>query len=339
VYLALLYRGGRAKWKTWEHPVPQPWEWSGFIHPPFFSEHQRALERWAGAIDLLPGELLAFLAAGVGPILVLLAAWLAAPRDEPPAWAGYAAALMAFSPAGLRPFEHYPASRLAVGVALVAALWYARRGGSWRLAVAFVAGLVATQVHLSVWFILGPMLVFLLWPMLEQRRGLGALTIGLLLAFWALASPNPLYENALIDAIDQPAVRAGHVFTHPSFLNPTFELSNKWLFWPLVLWGLPWIWREERRGLPLAVGIAVYVAVHLLLQRRGLALHWHAPEPHHYFELIEIAAVVAWTWLLMAVWGRWPRREARVAVGVAGAVVLISQVLAWIDVNQSLIVG
>lgn len=333
MYLALLFRSGAVRWKAWEHPVPQPWSWSGFIHPPLYSEHQRLVERWASSLRLEPDELLAFIGAGMAPLVVLLAAWLVARREGSPAWAGYAALLMALSPTSLRPFEHYPAGRLVLAAALGATLYYVRWGGGWRLALAFAACLLATQVHLGSWFVLGPMLVFLLAPHPDRRRGLGLLTIGLLLAFWLLAQPGLLYENALVDVFDQPTVRSRSIFTHASFLNPTFEVSNRWLYLPLLLWLVPPIWREDARGLPLALATGCYVGVHLLLMRRGYALHWHAPEPHHYFELVEIAAAVGVTWLLAAAWRLWPDRRARAAVLLGALAVLATQVAGWLDVN------
>ncbi len=333
-YLAVLYRAGAVRWKAWEHPLPADWSWSGFIQPPLFAEHQRWVERWSGSMDQPPEHLLVWLAAGMAPIVVLLAGWLAWRQRDHPGWAGYAALLMALSPTGLRPFEQYHAARLILALALVTTLHYALRGGRWRLGIAFAACILATQTHLSGWFVLGPMLVLLTWPLGECRRGLGALTIGLLLVFWALAQPNPLYGNALIDVFDQPTVRSRSIFSYASYLNPTFELSNRWLFLPLILWLVPVAWRDEARGLPLALGTACYVGAHLLLMRRGYALHWHAPEPHHYFELIEIAAVVGTTWLLAGAWRRWPGRRARVGVGLAAVAVLVTQGLGWLDVNE-----
>lgn len=286
VLLALRYRSGGAKWKTWEHPVPGGWSWSGFIHPPFFSIHQETLERWARPLDLTAGELLAFVAPGLAVLVVLLTAWCVGreARQEAsgsPAWAGLAAAFLAWSPTGLRPYEQYPASRFAVALAVALVLHYALRGGLLRALAAFVACALALQVHLSAWFVLGPLLVLLTVPLPKRRRGLGLVTLALLLTFWASIGPNPLYQNELLDVLQQPDVANKTIFTRPSFLNPTFELSNRWLFYPLVLWLVPGLRRIEPRGLPLAVATGLFVAVHLGLQRRGLVLHAQAPEPHH----------------------------------------------------------
>lgn len=331
--LAFLYSAGAVRWGAWGHPVPHNWSWTGFIHPPLYGEHQRSVQHWASSLGLTPGEGLAFVAAAMAPLVALLAAGLASRRGQHPAWAAYAALLMALSPTGLRPYEHYPVARLAVALALVTTLLYASRGGWWRLALAFAASLLASQLHLSLWFVLGPLLVGLIVARPERRRGLGALCVGLLLCFWLLASPNPLYENALLDVFDQPTVRSRSIFTPASFLNPTFELSNRWIFLPLGLWLVPALRRTEPRGLPLALGTGVFVAVYLLLMRRGYALHAHATEPHHYFELIEIAAVVGTTWLLAGAWGRWPGRRSRAAVLLVALALLGSQIMAWLEVN------
>ena len=333
-HLAQGLADGRVRWKAWEHPLPAPWTWSGFIHPPLFGEHQRLVERWSTSHDLPSDQTLAWIAAALAPLVVLLAAGVAHRAGRSSAWAGYAALLMALSPTGLRPFEQYHAARLILAAALAAVLGYALRGGRWRAAGAFLACLLATQFHLSSWFVLGPLLVLLLHPHPERRRGLAAICVALLVSFWLLAQPGGLYANALVDVFDQPDVRSGNIFSRASFLNPTFELSNRWLFLPLLLCLLPPAWRAERRGVALAASTGIFVAVHVLLQRRGYALHAQAPTPHHYFELIEIAAVVGVTWLLSDGWNRWPGRWFRAVVVAAAALVLATQVGGWLHVNE-----
>jgi hypothetical protein len=146
------------------------------------------------------------LAAGFAAATVLLAAGLY--RRILGSGLGEAAALLLllFSPAQLRPFEQYPLACLV----LVGSGWmpvrYAQSGGFTALLLGAGLGLGAVFLHLSSWFLLGPILVFLALFHPSRRRAL----LGAAFAVVALFLVSTLWpQPGMWDLFDQPHVYFG----------------------------------------------------------------------------------------------------------------------------------
>jgi hypothetical protein len=307
-------------WKTWEHPAREPWTWVPFIHSPFFTQYMRGFEAWSERTGTYEGELLMLVHVGLVPLVVLLGVGLAADGPVKKRWIGFAAALLAVTPTAFRPFEQYPLAVVLTTAALTAVLVYARRGGPGMWAVALVLSFAAVEFHLSVWFVLLPLVVLLGFACPQRRRGLGTIGLLALLACWGTMQEG-VFANSVLDVLTQPGVRRREIFDVPNWHNPTLEYLNPMLLGALALFALPPVRRLEPRGLPVAVALAIYVVVHGLLMQQGLALHRGAPEPHHYFELVDPMAIAVAVWALAAAYEAFPQRR-RMVLGGAALVVL-----------------
>jgi hypothetical protein len=325
-----LYRHKDVWWKSWEHPAGASWHWVPFIHPPLFTEYMRAFERWSDRTGWPEGELLMLVAAALVVPVVLLCARLTHDGPGRGRWVALACGLLAISPAGLRPFEQYPLAVLLLTLSLVALLVWWRHGGSVLWLVVLGLTLLTVEFHLSSWFVLAPMAAMLWLARRERRRGVGVLMV-VVLALFLASTQGWLQGNSLADVFEQPGVRARDIFSERSWRNPTFEFSNPLLYLPLLLWFVPSIRRVEPRGAAIAAGLAIYVVVHLLLMQQGLAIHAQAPEPHHYFEMIDPVATACSVWALAAAWQTWPEAKPRRAIGVVVGLLVVSQLAvgAW----------
>jgi len=318
-----LYRRQEVWWKSWEHAAGADWHWVPFIHPPLFTQYMRAFERWSDRTGWYEGELLMVFGAAMTPLLVLLCARLCADGPVRGRWVGLACVLLAFSPAGLRPFEQYPLSCLLLTLSLAVLLLWWRRGGRGLWVAAFALTLLTVEFHLSSWFVLLPLAALLFVAGPERRRGVAGLAIGVLALFLLSTQDLGLFGNTLADVFEQPGVRNRDIFSERSWANPTLEFSNPLLYLPLLLWLVPAVRRSEPRGLPVAAAVALYVVVHVLLMQQGLAIHAQAPEPHHYFEMIDPLVTAVSIWALAVAWRTWPSGRGRwlVAAGLAAVVV------------------
>lgn len=330
--LFALYRRQDIWWKSWEHSAGADWHWVPFIHPPLFTQYMRAFERWSDRTGWYEGELLMVAGAALTPLLVLLCARLCADGPGRGRQVGLACLLLAFSPAGLRPFEQYPLSCLLLTLALAALLLWWRRGGLVLWLVAFDLTLLTVEFHLSSWFILLPLLALLGWAGPTRRRGVAVLAIGALTLFLLSTQDLGLFGNTLEDVLEQPGVRSRGIFGERSWSNPTFEYANPLLYLSLLLWLVPAVRRSEPRGLPITVAVAVYVVVHVLLMQQGLAIHSQAPEPHHYFEMIDPLVTVCSIWALAAAWRAWPDGVGHRLVTAGAVIVVVGQagLLVWV---------
>ena len=320
-----LYRRQEVWWKSWEHAAGADWHWVPFIHPPLFTQYMRAFEGWSARTGWYEGELLMVLGAALTPLVVLLCARLCADGEGSGRWIGLGCLLLAVSPAGLRPFEQYPLACLLLTAALAALLLWVRRGGVIGWLAAFALTLCTVEFHLSSWFVLLPLLVLLWCVEPERRRGLAALTFGVLVLFLLSTQDLGLFGNTLADVFEQPGVRNRDIFSERSWSNPTLEFSNPLLYLPLLLWLAPSVRAREPRGLPITIAVAVYVIVHVLLMQQGLAIHAQAPEPHHYFEMIDPLVTAASVWALASAWLAWPGRAGRTGVVLVGAAAVAGQ--------------
>jgi len=328
--LDLLLVAGRTQgtlwWKAWEHPAGASWHWVPFIHPPLFTQYMRGFEQLANDTGHSPEWWLVRLSAGLAPLIVLLGARAGQELGGHRA-AALTAALLAISPALMRPFEQYPLSNAILTATLLAVVLYARRGGAVRWGLATALAVLTVNFHLSSWFIVGPVLGLGVLALPGRRRGFAVMLLGALLLF-GYSTQGGVFGNTLQDVLDQPGVRRRDIFAPPGWRNLTFERSNPLLYLPMLLWFVP----SLRRGRPilplLTVGFGLYVLAHLLLMQQGLAINSNAPEPHHYFEMIEPLVTACSLAALVAAAQAWPRL--RGAVGLASFALLVTHaLLAW----------
>lgn len=314
-----LYRAYLAHhvwWKSWEHPAGEAWRWVPFIHSPFFTQYMRHFEAWSARTGTPEGELLMLAHAAMVPLVVLLAVGLAGDGPAKGRWLGLGALLIAVTPTSFRPFEQYPLAVVVSTAALAALLVYARRGGFGAWAVALGLAFAAAEFHLSMWFILLPLAVGLGFACPDRRRGMGFVALLSLLACWASMQPG-IFANSVMDVLSEPGVRRREIFDVPDWNNPTLEYLNPMVLAALALFALPAVRRLEPRGLPVAIAMAVYTVVHVLLMQQGLALHAQAPEPHHYFELVDPMAIAVAVWALAAAHEAYPDKHRFVLAGAA----------------------
>ena len=160
--------------------------------------------------------------------------------------------------------------------------------------------------------------------------------IGLLslLACWASMQPG-IFANSVIDVLMEPGVRRRQIFDVPDWNNPTLEYLNPMLLGAMALFLLPAVRKLEPRGLPVVCAMAVYTAVHVLLMQQGLALHRQAPEPHHYFELVDPMAIAVAVWALAAAYEAYPDKRKVVLVGAG--LVLAAHVALNIRLGMNLV--
>jgi hypothetical protein len=295
--LLRAFHAGDAKWDIWRHQAGNFWSWTPFIHPPGYGEFLRAVEFIAAAWGTTEVDVALRLAVGLSALLVPLVAHATAAELGRSAWVPVAAAVVAVSPSFLRPFENYPLAILLTTAATVAMLAYARSGGFFRWLGSILLVLLAVELHLDSWFLLGPAMAMLL--LFSPGRRLGflaaiAITVGAFL--YGTIAPLPgmweLFDHP--HAYFQDERRFG-VF---NWRDPNLEWTNPLLFVPLVLWLVPAVARRNPRGLALALALAFYAAVTTGLMASGLAIASNRVEAHHYYELVDPAATICAVWAL-----------------------------------------
>jgi hypothetical protein len=276
---------------VWGEPLLQPsgphLVWSPYIHPPLYAEFLIVLWWAADVFDTDPQYYIYLYAAVVaGGLCVVLGLWV---RARFGATMGVlAAGLMALSPNSLRPYEEYP---LMKGVLVVVALLtagYVRRGGRGWAVAAVLAGLVAAELHLSAWFVIGPLFAGIFFTIPGRRRGIAVASVAVIGLFLLTTWPG-LYE-----------VLAGGPDQGPDWVTPpwretvTLEWTNPCLFAPLLLWLHPAVRAAAPEGGVLALGAIGYVVITLGLQIAGLAIGgWGGLDSHHYFELVDGVLILA----------------------------------------------
>jgi len=314
-----LYLGREIWWKSWEHSAGEAWRWVPFLHSPFFTQYMRRFEESAARSGTYEGELLMLAHVALVPLVVLLGVMLAGDGPARGRWIGLAAVLLAVTPTSFRPFEQYPLAVVLSTAALAAVLVYARRGGFVAWTLALLLALAAVEFHLSVWFVLLPLVVGLGFACPDRRRGMGFLGLLVLLACWA-SMQEGVFANSVLDVLNEPGVRRREIFDIPDWKHPTLEYLNPMLLAAVALFALPAVRRLEPRGLPVALALAVYTVVHVLLMQQGLALHRGAPEPHHYFELVDPMTIAVAVWALAAAYESYPERR-KLVLGATALVV------------------
>jgi hypothetical protein len=235
-----------------------------------------------------------------------------------------ALALMVCSPTALGPCEQYPPAHLLTLGSALALLCFSRLGTRLLGLGALVLCLLATGLHLSVWFVLVPLLLGLQLVRAERRVPLASILLALLLLFWGSAQPW-LFERGLMGVLD------GALNTQPDLLlaratldDLHFVRTNPLLYLVPLLFFVPRLRRRAPEGPLLACVLWGFVLVHWGLALIG-AIHGWAKTGHHYFDLTEGLAIVASVLALRALGGTTPLR--RRVVFVAAGLLLLSQLL------------
>ncbi len=310
----------------WGEPLLQDADqhlvWSPYIHPPLYAEFLIVVWRFADWMDADARYYIYLYSALLsGGLVVVVALWL---RHHGGAAAGLlGAVLVAVSPNSLRPYEEYPLMKGMVVVVALLTVAYVRRGGSRWAAGAVVAGLVAAELHLSAWFVTGPLFAAVFFTMPHRRRGIAVASVAVIGLF--LATTYPGLWDVLADGPDRP----------PDWVTPpwretiSLEWTNPWLFAPLLLWLHPAV-RAAAPGVgTLAFGAVGYTGITLGLQVAGLAIGGGGgAEAHHYFELIDTLLVLGAVGALGAAARAWPQRPS--AVHLVAVVLVITQLLAFL---------
>jgi len=269
--------------ELWVHGRQPGWlDWVPFIHPPGYSLYMNAVDSLAGLLGVAPESLVFWLGAVVTLGAVALATFMAHRWFGAPT-AIFVGAMMALSPQNLRPFEHYPVARLlllAAFVAVVDRLASPREAGEeapseapdderWGLpwwAVA-LACLFAVELHLSSWFVLGPLLGLLALSRVEGTAARKVL--GLLLGAFLLTTLLGLWEVLEFGKGHMP----GRGVMSIEWANPALLIALV----PALLIG------PMRRA---TVALMIFCGITFVLQALQIADGTPFPSSLHYFELI-----------------------------------------------------
>ena len=332
IRLGWMYVLGDLAGESYAHPAPGVWRWQPWIHPPLYGEYMRLLEAisdrfWLGE------ELVAFWAGGVFAACVTVAGAAWARTTLGPGWDVAAAVLLGFTASNLRPFENYPPGRalIFVGVWL---LFVLHRGGAtrWRWVATVAVLWAATELHLSSWFVLGPLWFFL--AAADGRatartkahvRGIAAWLVAFGLSTWP-GLFRVLGEGPGDGRLGDGSVQWSHI---------TLEWTDVGLFLPLLLWAIPAVRAGRGPWVAASLAIAVYTAITWWLMAHNLAIGGPKVASHHYFELVDpLLAMTA----LAATHAAWttsvgPRR---IAIGLGGGILLVLHVWGYADAFQTL---
>ena len=274
------------RWDAWRHRPLAPWTWTPFIHPPPYGEYLRVMEAWSDSTGRNIVELFLKSSAVLAGGTVLAAGLLYRKVLDSPMLVSIGVALLAISPAGLRPFEQYPLATLLSTVSIGLMLHYCSKGKAASLVGAGGTGLMAISLHLSCWFVLGPLLVCLACTQPTRRGALlataGAM-VGLFLVGTVWPGPGmwPLFDHPhAYYSEDRP-------FGDFYWSDINLEWSNRWLLLPLLGWLHPRVRRASPVGLALTGALLTYILITSVLMASGLAIASDRVEAHHYFELVD----------------------------------------------------
>jgi hypothetical protein len=320
----------RGVMELWVHGRQPTLGWVPFIHPPGYTLFMNVTDTTAGWFGAEPEAHVLLHGWLCRILLTLLVAW-AVRRWIGARPAMLAATLVALSPNGLRPFEHYPVATLLATAAVVAIVELARRGTPAAAAVAVVAVFFAVEVHLSTWFVVGGAMAFVFFAVEERRRIAAIASVAMIGAFMATTFPG-LWKVLDHGMGTDPERTAGTL---------TLEWTNPLLVVAIGLWLLPPLVRAGREAAALAAGFALFTGVTLALQRAQIADGQPYPYSLHYFELVDPLLAICAAWGLHLAWrlgepGRW--RRSAVVLGVVALVGsqawLLVQGQQWAFVNK-----
>lgn len=299
----------------WVHGIQPDWAWVPYIHPPGYSGFMNAMAWLAEATGVDPNLLVLHQGFALRAATLCVAVF-AAERWLGSRWALVVGACLALSPNGIRPFEHYPLSAFLGALAFIAIVELRRRADRDSLLVAVLAVFVAVEIHLSNWFVVGGMMAAMFVFVAERRRMAVGASLAMIGAFFVTTYPGLFRVLSLGAGNDDVGDMApGGV---------TFEWINPVLLLGLAAWFVPKLARRSIDGFLLAMGCVLFSAVTVVLQHTQVADGQPYPYGLHYYELIEVPAVLAAAFALAALW-RGAGRGARVAVGMATAGLVLSQ--------------
>ncbi len=296
--------------ELWVHgPQPGWLDWVPFIHPPGYSLFMNSVDAVARGADVAPSSVIFWLGGACALGARLLVVEVARRWFGGGAPALFVAALVILDPQGLRPFEHYPLAALLITLAVVALCWRPR-GPPW---VAALAVFAAVEVHLSAWFVLGPLLS---WDVLtggtkSGGKGLvrrqAATTLAMVLGAFGVSAFFGLVE--VLDFGGGPKGDPG---------SPSVEWANPLLIAALLVAAAAPSWRGP------ALAILVFCGITWGLQALQLADGSPFPYSLHYFELIAVPMALVVGGAFATGWHRTTGTK-KAALGVAAGLLVLSQ--------------
>lgn len=314
----------RGVMELWVHGRQPRLAWVPFIHPPGYSLFMNVTEstsRWLG-VDPASNVLVHGWACRIAT--TLLVCW-AVRRWLGPRPALLAAALVAASPGGLRPFEHYPLATLLATAALVAVVEFAGAGSPRSVAVAVAAVFVAVMVHLSTWFAVGGAMAAIFFFVPGRRVPAALASAAMIAAFMATTWPG-LWKVLGYGMGEDPQRTAGSL---------TIEWTNPLLLVLAGLWLLPPLFARARPAGALAAGVALFSAVTFALQRAQIADGQPYPYSLHYFELVDPVLAILAAWLYEVARGDSVASRSRRALAASlGLLMLATQLVLMVRGQQ-----
>jgi hypothetical protein len=299
----------------WVHGLFEPWSWVPYIHPPLYSVLMNSADFYAGWFDLDVSSVIIGHAAIAHVVVVLFVAWFLW-RELGAGWAQIGAAMVAFSPNWVRPFENYPLGSALMALAAIAILNLAIHGSWSAFLVAIFAVLAAVELHLSNWFCIGGLMAGIFF-LQRERRVKAALASIVMVGLFMLSTVPGLWQvlEEGPDA-DADATRGGM----------TLEWTNPLLYLPFLFWLAPPLLRSMRVPAVACLGVLLFTGVSLGLQHFQLADGQPYPYCLHYFELVDTPLVLAAVLVLAGLWrGSSERVWVRRLVALLAGILVLSQ--------------
>lgn len=303
----------RGVMELWVHGPQPPLAWVPFIHPPGYSLFMNGVDWSSAAVGMNPALHILLHGWLCRIALVVMVAW-AVDRWTGPRTGLLAATLVAFSPNALRPFEHYPLATVLGTLALIAIVEFAREGTARSKWIAVGAVLVAVELHLSNWFVIGGTMATIFVAMSARRRDAAIASTAMIGLFLLTTIPG------LWRVLGQGM---GNTDEHTAGVT-SIEWTNPWLLGAAALVLLPPMMMKAREAAALAVGIGAFTAVTVALQYEQIADGQPYPYSLHYFELVDPAMAICAAWGLFLIGSRegkaWP-----IVAALAGGGLVLSQ--------------
>lgn len=312
--------------QPWFHPIPPRGAWIPFIHPPGYAEFMFQVSALSDRLWVTEG-LLIYLSSGVVTALLTVLFAVELGRRVGAPWAWFGSCLLLLSPATLRPFEHYPFTKLLVTAGLLWAIRWVRDGRTALMAASFATCIGALMLHLSAWFVIGPVLAAT--TVLSSDRRNPAVFTGSLVGLFLLlgfAGTTSLWDILASTGPAQNRSTSGVV----AWANVTYEWNDPWLWAPLALWVIPGVRFARREGLAIAFGMGAFGAITGAMMWQTLVIGGALVGSHHYFELIDGLACFAAALALAAAHRASESRWLRGAVLVSAAALLVQHTRLWL---------
>ncbi len=281
----------RGVMELWVHGPQPPLAWVPFIHPPGYAIFMNGVDWSSRALGIDPALHVLVHGWMCRVALVGHVAW-AMNRWTGPRTALFAAALVALSPNGVRPFEHYPLATVLGTGALIAIGEFARQGTDRSRWIAVGAVFVAVELHLSIWFAVGGTMAAIFFAMPDRRRDAGVASAWMIGLFMATTVPG-LWRVL--------GMGMGNTEEHTAGVT-SLEWTNPFLLGASLLILLPPLFRRARPGAAFACGVVLFTVVTVALQYAQIADGQPYPYSLHYFELVDplMAMTAAWALHLVA---------------------------------------